>query len=626
MNFELIIKYPAIFLAGFLITYLLTPLVRRLAFLLGMVDRPDERRIHSVPTPRAGGVAVFLGFHAACAAIFLFPWTPFDGSLDLHWWLRFLPVSAWILLVGLVDDARGMRAWTKLGGQIIGALLLYLSGVHFGSAFGMGVPLAIDVFATVIWVLAITNAFNLIDGLDGLATGLAIFGALGLAGSLLFRHLPSDVLICLGLIGACLAFLRYNFHPASIFLGDSGSMFLGFTLATVALSTASKGTALASIGVPLLAMGVPIFDVMLAIWRRSVRRLFGTAEPGVHKVMQADLEHLHHRFVRSGGSQSKAALTLYVISAVLVAVALLSMTYSTHALGIFLIAFAAGAYVIVKHLARVELWDSALAIISGLHRPTSSVMAVILYPLLDVSILAFGFWLAMFLAHPEAGAAAIKMIWLDGVPLWVGISFLAILVSGAYRRVWSRSRSSDIVILSVALMLGILLSLGLYSLSGHAITRQIILQTVLYMGLTVPVIAESRLFFRTVQDLMALSARHPAITGKRVFRNIMLYGAGTRCTLFLRQRSHGYPKINDDRCVVGLLDDDPNLHGRMVYGFKVMGGINQLNSILDRRNISDIIITTHLSENVCRQLLDIARERHIRVAEWRTEEKTLLPA
>ncbi|MFH1969629.1 MAG: hypothetical protein ABIJ53_04845 [Verrucomicrobiota bacterium] len=626
MNFELIFKYPAIFLAGFLVTYLLTPLVRRTAIQLGMVDLPDERRIHSAPTPRGGGVAVFLGFHAACAVIFLFNWAPFSGTLDLRWWLRFLPVSALLLLVGLVDDARGMRALTKLGGQIIAALLLYLSGVRFGSAFGMGIPLALDVLATVIWVLAITNAFNLIDGLDGLATGLAILGSLGLAGSLLLQHLPGDVLICLGLIGACLAFLRYNFHPASVFLGDSGSMFLGFTLATVALSTASKGTALASIGVPLLAMGVPIFDVMLAIWRRSVRRLFGTPEPGKHQVMQADLEHLHHRFVRSGGSQSKAALTLYVISAVLVVVALLSLTYSTHAVGIFLIAFGVGAYVIVKHLARVELWDSASAILSGLRRPTSTVMAVILYPLLDVGILALGFWLAMFLARPEAGVADIKLVWLDGAPLWVGISFLAIFVSGAYRRVWSRSRSSDIVALSVALLMGILLSLGLFSLLGQAITRQVILQTVLYIGLTVPLIAESRLFFRTVQDLMALTARHPTITGKRVFRNIMLYGAGTRCTLFLRQRSHGYPKIDDDRCVVGLLDDEPNLHGRMVYGFKVMGGMNQLSAILTKRNISDIIITADLRDDVRRQLLDIARERHIRVAEWHTEERTLLPA
>ena len=125
---------------------------------------------------------------------------------------------------------------------------------------------------------------------------------------------------------------------------------------------------------------------------------------------------------------------------------------------------------------------------------------------------------------------------------------------------------------------------------------------------------------------MALTARHPTIVGNRSFRNILLYGAGTRCTLFLRQRSHRYPKINDDRCIVGLLDDDPNLHGRMVYGFKVMGGVSQLTAILTKRNISDIIITTDLQDDVRRQLLDIAKERHVRVAEWRTEERTLSPA
>ena len=625
MSLQVVFKYPVIFCVGFIITFVLTPVVRRVAVKLGIVDLPDDRRIHEKPTPRCGGIAVFLGFHAACAVIFLIPWMPFHGYLNIHWWWRFLLVSSLLLAVGLVDDVKGIKPVAKLSGQLVAAVLLFVFDMRFGKILGFDIPLPLDLAATILWVLAITNAFNLIDGIDGLAAGLALIGALGIAGGLLFRYLPGDVLVCLGFMGACLAFLRYNFHPSSIFLGDSGSMFLGFTLAAIALSTGSKGTAMASIGVPLLAVGIPIFDTMLAIWRRSVRGLF--RKPGknpTQAVMQADKEHLHHRLIKSGLSQRAVATWLYAISAFLVAVAMLGLICRTYALGIFLIAFAAGAYVVVKHLARVELWDSASAVLYGLRRPTTKVMAVLFYPLVDVGMLVLAFGIAVWLSRPELGGADLKRVWIDGLPVWGGISFVALICARTYRRVWSLSRVSEVMGLGLALMFGIVLSLGIFVLIGHSLSRRVILQTVLYAGIAVPMIVGSRVSFRALQDILEITARHPTLAGNRTTRKVLLYGVGSRCTLFLRERSFKYPSIADERRVVGLLDDDLNLHGRLVYGYPVLGGIKQLPSILQKQKIAEFVITAELQEFTKKQLVEIAAQYGIRISEWRTEERVVL--
>src|SRR5262249_46463291 len=144
----------------------------------------------------------------------------------------------------------------------------------FGKFFGIQFPWWLDSILVVVWLLGVINAFNLIDGLDGLASGLACISAFGLCGIFMIEHLPGNVLILMGLIGACLAFLRYNLHPASIFLGDTGSMFLGFMLGTISLQTCTKNTFLLSMTIPMLVLGVPIYDTMLAIWRRSVRGMW----------------------------------------------------------------------------------------------------------------------------------------------------------------------------------------------------------------------------------------------------------------------------------------------------------------------------------------------------------------
>ena len=192
--------------------------------------------------------------------------------------------------------------------------LFFYNGIRWGNIID-GIPKWLDCGFTVFWIVGAINAFNLIDGLDGLASGLALIASLGLTISLISRNLISETIPFLALGGACLGFLRYNFNPASVFLGDTGSMFLGMTISTLPLLTGSSQELAVSLGMPLLVMGVPIFDTFLAIWRRSVRALLPNAHRGEipnqggGAVMQPDKDHLHHRLLRLlSNNQRKAAL------------------------------------------------------------------------------------------------------------------------------------------------------------------------------------------------------------------------------------------------------------------------------------------------------------------------------
>ncbi len=451
-------KYLFTFLAAFLVTFVLTPLVERVAPRLSLMDIPAARRVHQRPTPTGGGIAVFVGFHIGCAAIFLLPWPFFEGHLEFGWWWRFVIVSSVLLAVGLADDARDLRPLVKLLGQTVVAVLAFFLDMRVGNVLHLSLHPAVDLLVTVGWFLALINAFNLIDGMDGLATGLAAIACLGLASSSLFRREPRDTMVMLALLGACLAFLRYNFYPARIFLGDAGSMFLGLILAAVPLGTNAKGTLIASVGVPLLAVGVPVFDTMLAVWRRSVRRAMARAEhPGENgtegRLMHADLDHLHHRLARRGLSQRSVATWLYGLNAALVALGILLMLYRSHRLGILLVAFVAAVYVIVRHLAHVELWDSGRMIVNGLRRPRQHVVAVILYPLVDLALLGLCSLAAVWFADAGTGFKAATRLWVDYAPLWIGLSFLFLLGGGVYRRVWSRARVTEYVIAALFLAL-----------------------------------------------------------------------------------------------------------------------------------------------------------------------------
>lgn len=293
-------NYLKVFLAAAIITYFLTPLVRKICHQLGAVDEPSRRRINLQEVPNLGGMAIFGGF--AGSVLLLMNLTA--ESLGI------ISGAAFILILGLVDDIYELSPRLKLLGQILAAIILILSGV---SIQFISNPLAEGMIqlgfwhipVTILWVVGIINTLNLIDGLDGLAAGITTIAAITLFFVSLQQGQAISAFMTLALAGSSLAFLKFNFYPADIFLGDGGAMLIGYLLAAISIIGALKSAAAVTVFVPLLVLGIPIFDTAFAIFRR-----FYNSKP----LAKADHGHLHHRLMALGWSQKKVALIVYIIS------------------------------------------------------------------------------------------------------------------------------------------------------------------------------------------------------------------------------------------------------------------------------------------------------------------------
>ena len=313
-------RYVELALVAAIAALALTPLVRALAMRLGALDVPDERRAHDRAVPRLGGVALVLAGGVTLAL--------YDEPRAL------LAANGWdvpallagvlvIVATGVLDDVRGLGPFAKLGLQIVAAGIAVAGGYGLG---GVTNPLtggfitlgALGPLLTIAWIVGLTNAFNLIDGLDGLAAGVALIAAATLFAIALNEGRADAACLWATLGGALVGFLRYNFNPASIFLGDAGSLFLGYVFAVLSLQSLQKGaTAVVVLG-PLLALGLPIMEMGLTFLRRVL-------VSGMASVLRADREHIHHRLIARGMTHRNAVLTLYVVCALLGGVAFLAV-------------------------------------------------------------------------------------------------------------------------------------------------------------------------------------------------------------------------------------------------------------------------------------------------------------
>ena len=297
------------FIVSFAFTFATTPLVRRFAFKIGAIDIPkDNRRMHKKPTPRIGGLAIIFGFTVATLC-FAQPSRQLYGTLA---------GAAIIAVMGVIDDCKNLPAKLKFVIQIIAALVVVFAGdikidvftnPNFLSDNPYWVlPEWLSVTLTVIWIVFITNAVNFIDGLDGLAAGVSAIMSISLVFISIRVGEYSIAILGIALMGSCFGFLPFNFNPAKIFMGDTGSTFLGFMLATLSIQGVFKSYAVISFAVPLLILGLPLIDALFAMIRRILRG---------QSPMTADRGHLHHRLVDMGFSQKQTVFILYAISGVL---------------------------------------------------------------------------------------------------------------------------------------------------------------------------------------------------------------------------------------------------------------------------------------------------------------------
>ncbi len=304
--------YLAAFLMCMCLSVVSTWYVRKVASARGWIHEPKlDRHLHTIAVPRLGGVAIYFSFMSVVILAIAIPYLiGTAGRLHAKGMIGLLGPALIVFLLGLYDDVYSLNAYWKFGVEGIAAIWLYVGGygvhnlglIHGGQAldWSYGLPL------TIVWVLLITNAFNLIDGLDGLAAGSALFSTVVVFVMSLIVPNPRVTFLAIALAGATLGFLRFNFHPASIFLGDSGSLFIGFMLAALALAGSQKAPTIVAVAIPILSLGLPILDAVLAVVRR-----FLAGKP----LFDGDKHHIHHKLLKRGLSQRNAALTLYAVTA-----------------------------------------------------------------------------------------------------------------------------------------------------------------------------------------------------------------------------------------------------------------------------------------------------------------------
>ena len=629
MPFETFIKYPVIFLSGLLATLFLTPLWRRIAPRWGFIDYPGGRKTHTAAIPVAGGIAIFLGFHIACAVVFLLPWKPFAGQISIVWWFRFIPLSIGVVLLGLWDDRFGMRPKLKLAGQVLLAVGAYALNIRIQNVLGMNLPEWVNFCGTVLWFLAIMNAFNLIDGIDGLATGIALIAAVGIGISLLFRGSPGDVLLLAGFAGACLGFLRYNFYPASIFLGDTGSLFIGFTLAALTISTSSKGTAIAAIGVPLLAVGVPLFDTALAIWRRSARRLLGgeTEEGTKVTVGQGDAEHLHHRLLQGGRKHSQVAWVLYTATALLALTGILTTIFNDKTIGILGIAFVVTAYVVFRYLAQTELRDTGEVVLRGIAKPVHRNRSLIIYMAIDLTILNLAWLLSTLLVDLQAGSVALdlKSNWIHSVPVDVVIPFLILMAFRSYSRTWSLAGIIEYATVGLAGLIGCIVvgAIHLITLSADGNPWGVILHETLFFAFAVPAIVSARAALRAIQDIMNRSCGLSPASREARDRAVVA-GVGSDIMLYFHQHAL-YTEVDLHPFVVGIISSDDALRGHFINGARVLGTPEDIHAVLPESHAQKLIWVGDLPEKEEMSLRKQLQGMNVKLVHWRIVETDILP-
>ena len=616
-----ILPYLTVFAGSLVVTLILTPIVREINRRLGMVDKPDPRRINTTPIPRGGGLALILGVTVSYSVFLFFTGRPgIFGLADVTFRkMSFLAFA--IAALGLADDKFSLPAKVKLLGQMIVAFLVWWwAGLGFEDLWPW-IPWWADCALTVFWITGAVNAFNLIDGLDGLASGLALIATVGMAGGVFFVHDPASTLYYFAFAGGLLGFLRYNYHPASVFLGDCGSMYIGFMVSTLPLVSHVPNSFLVSVGVPLLAMGVPIFDTSLAILRRALRRMIAqTGEVGEGQVMTADSDHLHHRLLRQVGfSQRKAAWMLYAIAAGGVAVGLVAMSLQSKSGGLWLAAVTVAAVVIFKD-ATVELFDAGRLLNRMAHahdrnsRRRFAILSVPVFVLLDVLALIGTYFICTSALGLEQSEHTIRSF----LPARVIMVFVFLVAFGTYRTVWSRAMGSNYVRLLVACLLGSVAgSVFVYYWPTTAPVR-VNAMTVAYAVGSFSLLATLRVIRGLVRDLFyAIDCSR--LRNRKDVSRILVYGAGLRYKSFRRELVR--TTSANDRMIVGLLDDDASLRGKRIGGIRIYGSIDNAPEIINALNVDAVVIACVISDDWLKVVKDVLAPTGVKVTLFSFSEK-----
>lgn len=570
---------------------LLTRLVRYTAVRLGAVDQPDARKVHKVAIPRLGGVGVVFAIGLTILAANLLGWLQ-GMSIQVNEWMPILLGGAIVFGVGFYDDVRPLPAWLKFLFQAAAAGAAIWCGARVDTLFALsGHAFNLGIFAvplTFLWIVGLTNAFNLIDGLDGLAVGLGLIAALTSATIFFLGGSHSEGLLLLILSGALAGFLFYNFHPATIFLGDSGSQVIGYIFAVTTVMGLQKGTTALSIIVPLLVFGLPIADTVLSIARRAFRLRANHSQDLTFKkrialakhIFKPDRDHVHHRLLAMGFHHRSAVLTLYALAAGLSCLALLAVVSEYRNIGGILFAVVIATYIGIRKLDYEEV---AFRKIGTLLRRVEHLVFTrsSLLVLLDAVMLTAAYWASFILKYDEMTAPAVIQWHVYAFP-WVLIIQMSVFAAcGLYQRLSRIMDITDVLHVSAAVGIAVLLSHVLSAIYHPPLhlwrffaIEGLFLQIILLGG-------------RSSYRIMVY--QRPKRMNVREGERVLIYGAGRRGEWILRElienRTHGLH-------AVGFIEDDPCRRGVAIHGLQVLGSSRDLARLLDEWKISAVIVSS----------------------------------
>jgi UDP-GlcNAc:undecaprenyl-phosphate/decaprenyl-phosphate GlcNAc-1-phosphate transferase len=546
----------------------LTFAVRALARRYGFVAKPKADRWHQRPTAMMGGVAIYL----TTVLMYLFFVEPHTRES----WI-ILGGSSFLFLIGLIDDLLHVKPYQKLFGQLIGAAIIIGNGLALGWTDSPIINIALTAF----WLIGITNAINLLDNMDGLAAGIAAIAALTLAVGLGAIGQPYEILLLLAFAGGLVGFLVFNFNPASIFMGDCGSMFIGFFLASSVLLNQTGGRTrniVSVLAVPALILLVPIFDTTFVT---VLRKIWG------RKASQGGRDHTSHRLVALGLSERSAVLMLYGFAILAGATALLVRELQptqSIALIIFFVLILTIAGVYLSKVKVYEEQDEELALQNKAafgFLVNLSHKRRIFEIFLDVFLISLAYYASYTLIFGPIEETDNWNLFLKTLPLLIVLKLFSFLAFGVYRGIWRYTSVRDFVNFGKGVGLGSILSilaiLLLYRFQNFSRTVFILDALILFAAL-----AGSRMAFRFFRQLLLMPGHS---TGRRV----LIYGAGDGGELVLREL---YNNPDWNYAPVGFVDDDPLKKDKVIHGLKVYGGNGSLAKICLENGIEEILITS----------------------------------
>ena len=566
------------FLGALALSLCLTPLVRTFALRTGRVAVPKDTRWHKKETALLGGVAVFV----ATMAVWL-------GAASLLGWESFgkpyIPIAlcaSGMFVLGLIDDLHTMDPQHKLAGQIVLTSIL----VFLGFRLEWTTYKTINLFLSILWIVGITNAFNLLDNMDGLSAGVAFIAALFTF--LLHQSGPGAgspaavLLMTASYLGALLGFLVYNFNPASIFMGDAGSLFIGFVMACL-MTTGGAGQAvggnvanlLSVIAIPILIVFIPIVDTGFVSFMRKLFR---------RPISQGGRDHSSHRMVAIGLSERKAVSVLYGFSVAsgLIALAIRHLDVSfTLVLIAFYLLFVLFFWI---YLGRVKVYTEKSILSEESAKGFTPILVQITYRrrlfevLLDGVLISVSYYTA-YLLRFEGDVEANFDFFLKSLPILLACQTFSFYIMGVYRGVWESTGVKDLIgyvkAVTVGTVMPMLILLFIYRFQSFS--RAVF---VIYWGVMLILVSLSRLSFRLLDE----GVRLPSRKGDRA----LIYGAGIGGQFALKEI-----QSNPDLCLqpVGFLDDNPRLRGRKIKGYPVFGGGESLGEIVRAHDIKTIVVS-----------------------------------